>query len=440
MSWLGAARFRLSSPRFLHWLKNEQDKLMILKQKRESEGELAGLISVFRKWLYLPDPSPLYTVLGAYAGNKLDGVPVWVLLVGQPSCGGTTMVDALGDLPHTYMLSNATKAAMLSATPAKDKTKGATGGVLREVERDGGWGMLLWPDFTSVLKMPAEARDELLDVIRQVFDRRYSRPVGTDGARRLEWAGKVGLIGKCTPAIDQHYHVINEMGPRCLFYRYRELAHNEALAKGGRAIGNMGNSRMQQELRDEVGLYMEGVRVRARELNHPDQRRVIATSWLASKGRSVVVRDSYTREVIDVPESEDLSRMSQQLVGLYLGLKAVGVVNSMAWEIVVKVGLDSIPALRAQAMRVLVRDWRKGGKGLTMGEVCRAGLLEGEKGLVHVSDRTLERVLVDMEVHGLFRREKGRGRGGLGGLGGGKEVRWMLSEEAKEEWEIIGWV
>ena len=45
---------------------------------------LREVVDTFGRWLHLPDPGALLAVLGTIAANRLDGDPVWLLLVGPP--------------------------------------------------------------------------------------------------------------------------------------------------------------------------------------------------------------------------------------------------------------------------------------------------------------------------------------------------------------------
>src|SRR5262249_8556120 len=46
---------------------------------------LDDTIAVFRRWLYLEDPSPVYAVAATLVANRAPGDPVWLLLVCAPS-------------------------------------------------------------------------------------------------------------------------------------------------------------------------------------------------------------------------------------------------------------------------------------------------------------------------------------------------------------------
>jgi hypothetical protein len=41
-------------------------------------------LAVFTRWLILPDPTPVYALLGTVAANLLEGDPVWLGIIGPP--------------------------------------------------------------------------------------------------------------------------------------------------------------------------------------------------------------------------------------------------------------------------------------------------------------------------------------------------------------------
>ena len=73
---------------------------------------LGDVVATFSRWLHLPDPSPLYAVLGTVAANRLDGDPVWLLLVGPPGGGKTELLTALSACPTSTPAATLTEAAL----------------------------------------------------------------------------------------------------------------------------------------------------------------------------------------------------------------------------------------------------------------------------------------------------------------------------------------
>ena len=81
---------------------------------------LTEVVSTFRKWPYLPHPSPLYATLAAVAANRMHGDPLWLMLVGALSAGKTEILLAVCRLPYLHLAATRTGAALLSGTPKPD--------------------------------------------------------------------------------------------------------------------------------------------------------------------------------------------------------------------------------------------------------------------------------------------------------------------------------
>jgi hypothetical protein len=213
---------------------------------------LAQTIDVFRRWLYLDDATPVYTVAATLVANRATGDPVWLLLVCAPSTGKTEIVSAAMRLPWVIPAAKVTEASLLSGTSRRERTPGATGGLLRQV---GAFGVLLCKDFTSVLAQNKDARAEAMAALREVYDGEWHRPVGTDGGHVLSWKGKCGLIGGVTPALDHFGQVISALGDRFVLLRMPD-ASVEDFGAAALRHGDQ-EQRMRHELREALGGLVE---------------------------------------------------------------------------------------------------------------------------------------------------------------------------------------
>lgn len=161
---------------------------------------------------------PTRAVLATYVANMLlPGDPVWLMLVGGSGIGKTERLLPVSVMVSVVMTSTVTgEAALLSATPKKDRAYTATGGLLRQVGKK---GMLVIKDFTSILSMSRDARSQVLAAFREIYDGRWDRPYGADGGQVLTWIGKCGMLACCTTAIDSAHSVLDKMGTRFIFVR-----------------------------------------------------------------------------------------------------------------------------------------------------------------------------------------------------------------------------
>jgi hypothetical protein len=364
---------------------------------------LAELIATARRWLLLPDPGPLLVVLATVAANRLDGDPVWVMLVGPPGSGKTELLGAVGGLPDVHPVGTMTEASLLSGTPKRELADDAKGGLLRVI---GERGLVVCKDFGSVLNMNRDARGSVLAALREIFDGSWVRHVGTDGGRTLAWQGRVGLLAGCPPTIDRHHAVMSSMGERFVLYRMPTLDPSE---QGRRALAHAGReATMRRELHEAVGVFFEGDLHPPLPLSRVDENRLVSLATLAARCRSAVERDGYRRDVELVPEPEVPTRLSVGLSRVLGGLDAIGVVREEAWRVLTKVALDSIPAPRRAALNALL--------------ACTCPVGTGDlAAAIGYPTTTARRILEDLAAHSVVERYPG---------GKGETDNWSLTEMA----------
>jgi hypothetical protein len=353
---------------------------------------LHDLLSRFQHYLHMPDTGTVETVLGAYAANVLPGDPVWLMLVGPPSSGKSEILGAIRGLLHLFPAATLTEAALLSGVRRDEQADDAQGGLLREM---GGFGILHMKDFTSVLSMNRDTRASLLAALREIYDGSWTRWLGVDGGRSLHWEGKMGLLGGVTQALDSHHGVMAEMGPRFVLYRLPPVDGQE---QARRALSRTGKeAEMRDELRQEVRRFVEALPLKAAT----DQALTHAThvkeemEWLplvaefASRCRSAVERDSYTREVVFVPDPEGPARLVRSAAQLLRGLATIGVTADRGRELVTKVMLDCIPPVRRAVL-----DYLTGQKGAEARSILES---------TGLPPQTLRRALEDFRCLGVVR-------------------------------------
>lgn len=344
------------------------------------------VVEVFRRHLYLADDTPLLAICGAVAANLLEADPVWLLLVGAPGDGKTEQTQPLTGLPYVHSVGTFTEGSLLSGTSKRDKAANASGGLLREL---GDFGILLCKDFGSVLSMNRDTRSAALAALREIYDGSWVRHVGTDGGQKLEWTGKLGFIGGVTPTIDRHHAVMGAMGERFLLLRLPKVGKDKQTQSALRRSGSP--KAMRDELVFAVQRLFNGALTRHPvELDDKEIDRMTALADFVATCRSAVERDGHSREIELVPPSEAPTRLALQLRSLLYGLDILGVQRERAWEIVQRVALDSMPALRRQVIEALAES----------GETGSTPLAEA----LDYPTSTVRRVLQDLTAHGAVSR------------------------------------
>jgi hypothetical protein len=143
--------------------------------------------ATFRRWFgdgY--DLDVLDVELCTLALERLDGDPVWLLVVSGPGAAKTETVQACTGAGALVTSTVSSDAALLSGSPRRDRTKNATGGLLRRL---GERGVLVIKDVTSILSMERNLRATVLAAMREIYDGYWERNLGTDGGH---WPGGGG--------------------------------------------------------------------------------------------------------------------------------------------------------------------------------------------------------------------------------------------------------
>lgn len=312
----------------------------------------------FQSRLHLPDASPVFAALGSIVANHFKGYPVWLMLVGAPSTGKTVIVRACTRLPYCRQAPTAHNA---SAFLTYDSKRGK-GGLLAPCREDaegnsiggiGDFGVVTYPEFSSVISLPPDARSVINSIHRGMYDGEWLREFGSSGGHTLDWYGKCGALGAVTPAVDRHV-LSAELGERWLYYRFPSPDH---ISQGNAAGNSYAEDPQEQKsaLADAMqDLFSEcGIRLgeSPRELRQDEKIHMSYTVRAACLLRGTVARDSYHRDIIDLPQTEGPGRMFHSLSALYVAFEKLGLRPTWCWKLVRKIAFDSAPGLRTQIIR-----------------------------------------------------------------------------------------
>jgi Bifunctional DNA primase/polymerase, N-terminal len=302
--------------------------------------------TVFRKWLGAEyDVHILNAALAAAASEQLSGDPLWLLVISGSGNAKTETVQALAGAGAQVTSTIASEGALLSATPRREKSKHATGGLLRKI---GNRGILVIKDVTSILSADRNVRAGVLAALREIHDGCWERNVGTDGGRTLTWTGRLVVIGAVTTAWDAAHGVIAAMGDRFIIIRSKStIARANSAIK---AISNTGEeTAMRAELAQAVGGLIYNASKDGYRLNSEETDRLVKAADIVTYARTGVERD-YRGEVIDAHAPEMPTRFAKQLAQLVRGAVAIGMSVDDAMHLAIRCARDSIPPLRREIL------------------------------------------------------------------------------------------
>jgi hypothetical protein len=298
--------------------------------------------NVFRKWLDKDyDIDILDAVLATAASERLGGDPLWLLVISGPGNAKTETVQALAGAGATITSTIASEGALLSATSRRQKSKGATGGLLRKL---GDHGILVIKDVTSILSADRHTRSPVLAAIREIYDGRWERNVGSDGGLTLTWTGRLVVVGAVTTAWDTAHSVIAAMGDR--FVVVRADSGSGRAKSATKAIRNTGSeTQMRRELAQVTGALIDHIDKKEYALSDDQISQLIKAADIVTAARTGVERD-FRGEVIDAHALEMPTRFAKQLGQLVRGAVAIGMTAEDAMRLAIRCARDSIPPLR----------------------------------------------------------------------------------------------
>jgi hypothetical protein len=306
--------------------------------------DLAQVLHSFERHLHLPDAGIIHLVLGAAIANRLPGDPVWLQVAGPPSSGKTETLESLIDIPWIRPASTFSEAGLINGTRGTTRP-----GLLFELPER---AVIEVKDFTTILSESATTRNRTFAILREVFDGRVTRDLGTG---HFEWEGTVGLIAAVTEYIYECD--LGALGERFCYYRLPpSTPEDDEIACWVAAENADKLDQIRAGWRATVAAFVDSLDVpdALPALAEADQHRLNVLATTGARYRSSVRRDGYTREIDMVPSAERPMRLLSQLAKLRAGLEVIGTPEGEIWRLLPQVAQGGIHPDRRRVLDVLV--------------------------------------------------------------------------------------
>lgn len=369
---------------------------------------LKDVHTVYQKWLHLPNTDAIDVMLATVFSQEMDGPPVWMFLVSPPGGAKTITLSGLTDYDKAYSTSSLTPHALISGS----KESGSADPSL--IPRLNG-KVLVIKDFTSILNMRDNEKEEIFGILRDAYDGRCGKVFGNGVERNYD--SHFTIIAAVTPLIYEVGSRHAALGERFLKYVMGDnLHHHQEEDIISKAIENVDkDSKIREELASVTGVFLQYAFEDAKppKLDNVLHNRIIRLAQLGARLRGVVSRNQYHQdEMTGRPFAEVGSRLGIQLAKIARSLAIIRgktTVGPAEYAVVKKIMLDTVSQRNEDIVRAM---WLYGKDGfLSLQDLAHH---------TRYPSTTLRRLMEDLNLLKVVRRE--------GRAGSGFSHAWTLSE------------
>lgn len=313
--------------------------------RRSPKTQWDQVVNVLNAHYYEPDIEAARVLYAAIAAHDLKGQPVWPMAVAPPGSMKSELVTALDGMPLVHLIDNVTSKTFISGQIAEGvQTRPAS-----LLHRIGTSGIIVCPDFSTILAMKGDERNAVLADLRKIYDGKLTKEFGTTDIVP-PWEGRITLVAAVTPAIDKHLSVMQNLGERFVLVRWHRAGPEAALW----AI-RQDSKTARAELKAAVHALLGSSRSGDVDISDAIEHQLVDLAEFVVRGRTHVDRDGDKAVTAD-PEPESPTRLAQQLAQLAKGsarLSGRGAVSADDFKIAKRAALDCIPPLRRAVLQGL---------------------------------------------------------------------------------------
>lgn len=261
----------------------------------------------YANWLHVVDPDIIDVLYGAVLANRLPGDPIWLMLVAPPGMTKTEYLSSFTNAKGIDTISSLTPATLISGHISSG---GADSSLIPQWNEK----VVVIKDFTAILNLNQQARDEIFGILRDAYDGECRKPFGN--GKIASYESRFGILAGVTPAIDTVLENQAELGERFLRWETRAPAnvadHLVFLRKAAQNVTHEGTMRLDLRTISSECLDYDF----PKEVEIPDkiEDTVLHMAILVSMLRGTVPRDKYTKEIVAHPFIEMATRLSKTML------------------------------------------------------------------------------------------------------------------------------
>lgn len=306
--------------------------------------KLVDLHNRYKELLYIEDTDRIDVVLATALSNKLDGIPLWLILVGASGDMKSAQLNAIRT-KDSFILHNLTSKTLVNGYRDKVKFPDLAPFLDKKI--------VLITDMAQLLKLPPNEKGELWGQLRDLYDG-YAGKASGQGANTRYKDLKVTLIGASTPAIDGQILVHQDLGTRELIYRVGGNINKQEVMK--KCFQN-------EEIEDYIKKELENVTTTF--IRQTEIRRDFISEETYDKIKEIATYITYMRATAEIDQSDELrnivypeepTRIAKQLKKMYVCLMSLAedYPEEKTMKILWKIGRSSAFPLRIKVFEFLL--------------------------------------------------------------------------------------
>jgi hypothetical protein len=354
--------------------------------------DFAEVSRVYKKWLYLKDTDGIRVSLATVLSNRLDGDPVWMFLVAPPGGSKTATLTGFGKCKRVYLASSLTAHSLISGMSFRNGTDPS---LIPKLDGK----VLIIKDFTSILSLRDNERDEIFGILRDAYDGTCAKVFGNGITRRYK--SRFAILAAVTPAIYSEGRKNVALGERFLKYTLADnLEHFSEDDIIARALENVNTETdMIHEMEDVVQSFMSKTLIEVPQVSPEYLRTIIALAKFGARVRATISRNQYRPDMVEGrPTAEVGSRLGKQLKKLALSLAMVDrrpKVNRHDIDILRKIVIDTVPQRVEDIVRYMHRKAPGGDTAVSTRDIAHA---------TRYPVQTVSRLMADFNLLGIVDR------------------------------------
>jgi hypothetical protein len=334
------------------------------------------LEKVYKKWLSLDaDPDLLRLLISIPIANRLEGNPVWAILIGKSGSGKSQLLTGFEKCNEVVVVDALTAPALLSGF----YSDGANDSLL--FRANGKTAVI--KDFSPILMANKEAKDQVFSLLRAAYDGRVERFTGKG---KLSWYGKIGIVAATTPSLEKERQKEPLLGER--FINIRTKIEDAPDLMDLVFSGTTKKPIRDNELQDATAAYLDNFPTPAGPHSLPRETKDLLTTVARAlaKARTGVDRNSYSKDIEFPAEVQELpTRLVSQFILMALAFKYTGATPENVNRVIMRLLNDGIPYTRLRVLKAIL-----GGRGSdSQQDMAR---------WVGISQATMSRALEEMSM------------------------------------------